>query len=299
MLEQGLATSRTGNHHCVNFWSVKSSSKNLIITQYLYVGIEELSTRSNRVGVFIPGIGIDYKLNDQLSVFTGIHRGFSPPNSSEESEAEKSVNYELGTRFSKSGWGGQAVLFFNDYSNLLGSDLAAAGGAGSNNLFNGGDVNARGLEFQLNYDVLSKYDTKWSLPLMVTYTFTDAEFRSSFESKFEGWGTVTEGDNLPYLAKNQFSFSAGLESNKLRINFSTKYMDEMRTVAGQGDILPGFKTDQYMVLDLSSEYSLSREVSLFGSIKNITNQSYIVARRPAGLRPGLPRSFTIGMKAQF
>ena len=259
----------------------------------------ELSTRSNRVGVFIPGIGIDYKLNDQLSVFTGIHRGFSPPNSSEESEAEKSVNYELGTRFSKSGWGCQAVLFFNDYSNLLGSDLAAAGGAGSNNLFNGGDVNARGLEFQLNYDVLSKYDTKWSLPLMVTYTFTDAEFRSSFESEFEGWGTVTEGDNLPYLAKNQLSFSAGLESNKLRINFSTKYMDEMRTVAGQGDILPGFKTDRYLVLDLSSEYSLSREVSLFGSIKNITNQSYIVARRPAGLRPGLPRSFTIGMKAQF
>lgn len=259
----------------------------------------ELSTRSNHVGVLIPGVGMDYKFNERISMFGGVHRGFSPPSSSEDTEAEKSINYELGTRFSKSGWAGQAVLFFNDYSNLLGSDLAAAGGAGSNNLFNGGDVNARGLEFQLNYDVLSKYDTKWSLPLMLTYTYTDAEFRNSFESEFEGWGSVTEGDNLPYLAKNQFSFSAGLESNKLSVNISTKYMDEMRTVAGQGDILPGFKTDQYMVLDLSSEYSISREVSLFGSIKNITDQSYIVARRPAGLRPGLPRSFTIGMKAQF
>ena len=35
---------------------------------------------------------------------------------------------------------GQAVLFFNDYSNLLGSDLAAAGGAGSGDLFNGGEI---------------------------------------------------------------------------------------------------------------------------------------------------------------
>ena len=73
----------------------------------------------------------------------------------------------------------------------------------------------------------------------------------------------------------------------------------MRTVAGQGEILNGFKTDSYLVLDMSSEYSLSREVSVFGSIKNMTDQSYIVARRPAGLRPGLPRAFTIGMKAQF
>ncbi len=259
----------------------------------------ELSIRNNHIGVLIPGMGIDYKFSEQLSAFSGIHRGFSPPSSREDTKAEKSINYELGTRFSKSGWAGQAVLFFNDYRNLLGSDLAAVGGAGSNDLFNGGEVNARGLELQLNYDVLSRYNTKWSLPLMLTYTYTDAEFRSSFESEFEGWGSVSEGDNLPYLAKNQLSFSAGLESDKLSINLSAKYMDEMRTVAGQGDILAGFKTDRYLVLDLSSEYFVSHEVSLFGSIKNITNQSYIVARRPAGLRPGLPRSFTIGMKAQF
>ncbi len=259
----------------------------------------DLSTRSNHVGVVIPGIGVNYQFNEQFSTFGGIHRGFSPPSSSEDTKAEKSINYELGTRFSWFGWSGQAVLFFNDYSNLLGSDLAAAGGAGSNDLFNGGDVNAMGLELQLNYDVLSKYETKWSLPLMLTYTYTDAEFRNSFESEFEGWGVVTEGDNLPYLAKNQFSLSAGLESDKLRVNLSTKYMDEMRTVAGHGDILPGFKTDQSLVFDLSTEYSISREVSLFGSIKNLTDQSYIVSRRPAGLRPGMPRSFTIGMKAQF
>ena len=125
----------------------------------------DLSVRENQVGIVIPGIGVDYKIKDQFSVFGGVHRGFSPPSSSEGSDAEKSVNYELGTRFGGSGLSGQVVLFFNDYSNLLGSDLAAAGGAGSNQQFNGGEVDATGLELQLNYDVLSKYDSRWSLPL--------------------------------------------------------------------------------------------------------------------------------------
>ena len=74
-------------------------------------------------------------------------------------------------------------------------------------------------------------------------------------------------------------------------------MDEMRTVAGQGDIINPFKTDRYYVIDVSSEYYVSREISLFGSVKNITDETYVVARRPAGLRPGLPRAFLIGIKA--
>ena len=36
----------------------------------------------------------------------------------------------------------QGVFFFNDYSNLLGADLAASGGEGTTDQFNGGAVNA-------------------------------------------------------------------------------------------------------------------------------------------------------------
>ncbi|MEQ9426500.1 MAG: TonB-dependent receptor [Cyclobacteriaceae bacterium] len=259
----------------------------------------DLSTRNNKTGVLIPGVGVDYKFNDFISGFAGIHKGFSPPSSSEEAKAEQSINYELGTRFNKSGLSGQLVVFMNDYDNLLGSDLAAAGGAGSNQQFNGGEVIAKGIEFQLTYDVFSKYQSGWSFPLSIAYTYTDAEFQSSFESSFEGWGTVTKGDNLPYLAKNQLSTSASIENKKFKFNVSGRYMDEMRTVAGQGEILDQFKTDSYYVIDVSSEYSVSRQVSLFGSIKNISNEAYIVARRPAGLRPGLPRAFLIGIKARL
>jgi len=114
-----------------------------------------LAERSNTVNVFIPGIGFDYRFTRYLSTFMGVHKGFAPPGSKENLKPEKSINYELGTRYAKNGLSGQAVLFFNDYSNLLGTDLEASGGDGTNEQFNAGAVKTKGLEFNVTYDLLS------------------------------------------------------------------------------------------------------------------------------------------------
>ena len=259
----------------------------------------DLSTRSNKVDVVIPGIGIDYKINSKWNSFLGIHKGFSPPGSKEGTEPEESVNYELGFRFQHKALYIQSVLFFNDYSNLLGSDLAASGGQGTTDQFNGGNVDVSGIEFELNYDLLSSANTPLSLPVGITYTLTEGVFQNSFESEFEGWGTVEEGDQLPYLPKHQLALFAGLESGKFRINLSTKYQSALRTVPGQGDIPLDESTDSQFVVDFSTNYTLHKNLTLFGSIRNLTNQVYNVARRPAGLRPGMPRSFIVGLKARF
>jgi len=260
----------------------------------------DLSERSNKVDVFIPGIGVDYQFNKYLSTFGGIHKGFSPPGSKEGTEPEKSVNYELGTRYAKNALSGEAVVFFNNYSNLLGTDLAAAGGAGTTDLFNGGKVQTKGLEFQLTYDLLSIYkQSPFSLPISIVYTYTNSTFQNDFESEFEGWGTVSAGDQFPYMANNQVTLVLGLDHHKFSINLSGRYMDEMRTAPGKGDIPENEKTDAYFILDGSASYNLHKNVSLFGNLTNITNQVYIVSRRPAGLRPGMPRAFNIGLKANF
>ncbi|MDH5474333.1 MAG: hypothetical protein OEX22_01430, partial [Cyclobacteriaceae bacterium] len=59
------------------------------------------------------------------------------------------------------------------------------------------------------------------------------------------------------------------------------------------------KIDSQMMIDVSSNVFVSRNITLFGSIRNVTNESFIVSRRPAGLRPGMPRNFQIGLKAVF
>ena len=90
----------------------------------------EASVRENQINVFIPGVGFNYSFSNSASVFGGVHKGFSPPGNAPGEKAERSVNYELGTRFNLGGVSGELIGFFNDYSNLLGSDLAANGGTG-------------------------------------------------------------------------------------------------------------------------------------------------------------------------
>lgn len=260
----------------------------------------DLSERSNTVDVIIPGIGIDYSFNKYLNTFAGIHKGFAPPGSKDETVPEESVNYELGVKYTKNALSGQAVLFFNDYSNLLGTDLAASGGGGTGDLFNGGEVQTKGFELQVTKDLLStNKKTAFSLPVSLVYTYTDATFQNDFNSDFEGWGEVTAGDQFPYMASNQFTFIVGLDHQLFSIDLSGRYMDEMRTEPGQGSIPSNEKTDSYFVIDASASYMLHKNVALFVNATNVSDQVYVVARRPAGLRPGMPRAFNVGVKATF
>ncbi len=259
-----------------------------------------LTKRNNKVSIFIPGIGIDYKFNPNLSSFIGIHKGFSPPGTKEELKPEESINYELGTRYSKKGISGQVVLFFNDYTNLLGTDLEAAGGGGTNEQFNGGTVKTKGLEFNLTYDILyATNNSAFNLPVSLVYSYTDARFQNSFESDFDGWGQVIAGDGLPYIAKNKFSFSMALEHRKFDFNISGRFADKMRTVPGQGPIPENEKTDAFFIIDSGATYYITTKLSVFVNGTNLTNKIYLAARRPAGLRPGLPRALNIGLKATF
>ena len=107
--------------------------------------IENLSTRENKVSVLIPGVGFNYTFSNNLSVFGGIHKGYSPPGSSDGQKAEESVNSELGIRFSTKKLNGEIIAYRNDYSNLLGNDLAATGGFGEMDPFNAGKALVNGL----------------------------------------------------------------------------------------------------------------------------------------------------------
>ena len=256
------------------------------------------SIRENKVEIFIPGMGFNYKFNNDLSLFGGVHKGFSPPGSEEGQKPEESINYELGTRFSYKGVQGEIVGFYNDYSNLLGSDLAATGGTGSLDLFNAGEVDVRGIELLLNYNVLAN-NTNFSLPVTVGYTFTDSEFLNSFGSDDGIWGTVTEGDEIPYIAKHQFNASIGLEHAKYSINLNGRYNGAFRTVSGNGSIPANQKVASAIVLDLSGRYKITPKLSATGNIINLLNNEYAVSRVPAGLRPGHPFGAYAGLEFQF
>lgn len=255
-----------------------------------------LTTKDNRVGVWIPGLGINYSVTKSLNTFAGIHKGFAPPGFDKDDKPEESINYELGARLVTSRLNTQAVFFYNNYSNLLGSDLAASGGGGTGDLFNAGKATVAGTELEIQYTFITG-SKSIGIPVSLAYTYTDGKFGSSFDPDTEDWNNVVKGDQIPYLAANQLTLNAGMQHRLFDINVSSKYVGVMRTTPGQGEIPPSEKLNGNFIVDLSTNIRLNKFLTAYGSISNVTNEVYAVARRPAGLRPGMPRSFTIGIKA--
>jgi Fe(3+) dicitrate transport protein len=253
----------------------------------------------NAVDVVIPGIGASYALDDGVNVFAGIHRGFGPPGpgAARETRPEESVNYELGIKLVRPWVDLQAVGFYSDYDNILGKATLAVGDPdGAGDLFNGGAVRVAGIELGLELDPAVALRFDYRLPIRVAYTLTRAEFLSSFESEFEPWGTVEAGDELPYLSEHQLYAEMGVARGRWAGRLAAHQTSAMRTRAGRGPIPQGSATDAFTVWSVSAEFAVTSWSTLFAGVENLTDEVYVVARRPAGARPGLPRTLSAGVR---
>ncbi len=264
----------------------------------------QLQENTNTVRVLIPGMGVSFLVTDHLSLISGIHKGFSPPSpgSSSETRAESSVNYEFGGRYNHSAMQVELIGFYSDYSNLLGSDLAAGGGTGTTAQFNAGSVEVYGLEATANIDLVELFNidsASFSLPLSANYTYTSASFLTSFESDFTPWGTVEAGDKIPFIPEHQFRSGITFNYKGFSTDLNTIYTPKMRTVAGSGPIDERNSTDSYLLFDLSTGFDLMQYVNLFINVRNLLDKTYIVSDRPSGVRPGLPRTLMAGMSLDF
>jgi len=256
---------------------------------------DALSTEVNAV---IPGLGVSYEARSDVTVFGGVHRGFAPPGpgAAQGTRVEESVNYEAGARLQRAAAHLEVVGFFNDYGNLLGRDSLASGGSGEGDLFNGGRARVSGLEASAQWNPAARLGWASALPVRVAYTFTQAEFRNSFESQFGPWGSVQFGDQLPYVPRHQLYASLETEHKAWRARLEGFLVGRMRTVAGQGAYVPAESTDSYAVLNLSGEYQVTDGAYVFAAIQNLTDSVHVVARHPAGVRPGLPRFVQAGVR---
>jgi Fe(3+) dicitrate transport protein len=281
----------------IRFETIDLLNKNYGINDENRTGVN-LLTRDNHVKVWLPGVGTNYRFNNYVSLFGGIHKGFAPPTNTPGTDAENSTNYEIGTRYNYKKFSGEFVVYFNDYKNLLGSDLAASGGSGTLDQFNAGEAHVKGIEFLINYQVL-KEESKFKLPITFGYTLTDTEFVNEFASTNGAWGTIEKGDEIPYISKHQFNASIALEHAKFELILGARYSGEFRTVAGQGSIPNENSVPSNTVVDFGSKYKFNKHFSVTGNINNLFDTTYLVSRVPAGLRPGMPFSASVGIAAQF
>ena len=254
--------------------------------------------RENRVSVWLPGLGVNFAMSETVQCFAGAHRGFIPPGSAPDTEPESSLNVEVGIRQSSRRWSGQLVAFHNTYDRLLGSDLNATGGSGTGDLFNGGSARTRGVECEAAVQ-LAEFSNGWVVPLRLTYTYTDARFTSDFESDFGPWSVVEAGDYLPYLAPHQGNAQVSIASDTWSTEFNFRYVAAMRTTAGALPMSAAEGTDEAMILDWVVRKSMRHGIQWHAGVNNVFDSVVVVARRPAGLRPGMPRLFRTGIRVAF
>jgi len=293
---------RTGN------WIITPGLRyeDIDLTQTSYVrapnGRERAPTGVTRTSVsaLTPGIGATWLLSDSFNMFASAHRGFNPPGPGSNADPEKSINGEAGLRWSHGELRTELAGFWNDYSNLVGTCTNSSGGnCVVGNQFDGGQARVRGIEASLGYDLGRANGWSLAVPVSLAYTRTDATFRSSFSSGFEEWGTVETGDELPYLPEQALNLQVGIEGERWRINLAGNYIDDMRTVASQGSLPAGQRTESAFVVDLAAYYNVTDQAELFTRVENLTDEAWIASRRPAGARPGQPRMTYVGLRVKF
>ena len=260
---------------------------------------ETPSQRKHSMDVVVPGIGIEYAINEFQTVSVGVHKGFAPPGpgtsgvTDKAVDPETSMNTEIGFKSNQGLNSLEFTLFTNSYDNLLGADTAASGG-GSDELFNGGAVDISGFELYLRRILVD--NGRIQMPLELSWTSTNSEFQESFDGF---WGEVSKGDELPYLPDTMIALNLGLNVDKLSANISMKKTSEMRTVAGSGRIAESNATDELTIIDLGLRYALQDNIRLSVGINNFMDDDGIAARRPYGARPTMPRSFSLGVDYTF
>lgn len=253
----------------------------------------------NENKVFIPGASILYNFNKAGAIFASVHKGFAPSGIKEGQKAENSWNYELGMRWNDNHLDAEVSGYINDYSNLLGADTNAVGGAtGQGDLYNAGAVLVKGVEAYLKYTINGK-DSDVNFPVSVNYTYFDSSFKNDYESKAEVYGKVKKGDKLPYIPTHMLTGELGANINKFSFSAVMKYRGDIRNKVGQGKILDKDLVPSVILLDAVVRYQMTPYANVFVTGQNLLNKKYLATLNPAGYRPGMPLFFSVGTSIKF
>jgi Fe(3+) dicitrate transport protein len=159
----------------------------------------------------IPGAGFSYIIGEGSSIFGGIHRGFGPPRvkdaisssgQSEELDAEKSWNMELGTRSRLNRHVSLELTgFWLDFSNQVIPVSESSGGQGvpgASGLTNGGATRHLGIESGLTIDSINLLSDDVRARFKGTFTWTNATFGEDRFVMSGGERVNVKGNKLPY-----------------------------------------------------------------------------------------------------
>jgi Fe(3+) dicitrate transport protein len=265
------------------------------IRNVLKANADDVMGRTGMITEWIPGIGTTYQLSDDTSLFAGVHRGFATPRFADalsstgvdqKLEAERSWNYELGTKTLIAGAQVNMTGFVYDYQNQI---INAAQSSGFDRTNAGKSLNY-GAELEVGKEwALSKETTVFS-SLAATYVRATQE-----QGEFKG-------NDLPYAPRYYGSATTGIRHNAFETALEWVYMGSMYvdTKNSEAEIANGLegKIESVSIFNLSGQYSF-KHFNVFATVKNLFDTTYIASRRPEGIFPGAPRQIQVGVQVKI
>lgn len=244
---------------------------------------------------WLPGVGATFDLTDSAQLYGGVYRAFSPASNGvaldgltdQQLDGERSTNFELGLRGKGGALSYEVAAFAMNFSNQV-----VTGNSDPNlSQSNAGKTEHRGMELMLAYELGGGF----SLDSNATWVPT-SEFKSGDNA----------GNRLPYAPKFIANLALNYQLEQLTAAISAHHRGEQYGDPTNRSDIPadaaggiwGGLMPSYTVLDVTAQYNLADNVSVFGAVKNLTDKRYITGLRQ-GIYVGPERSFELGVRYQF
>lgn len=264
--------------------------------------------KDNGVVTAIPGLGLSFRAMDDLTFFSGVHRGFAPPGTKVaitsdgdnlDLDAELSWNYEAGVRLAgRRPVSGEFTFFRMDFSNQV--ITAAESGGATTTLTNGGTTLHQGFESSVraHWDRVADLGN-WQLFTTVQHTYLPtARFTKN---------NLYSGNRLPYAPEQMVSVLTslrqfgGLNCQVEVSSIASQYADNEQTEEAWPDGTIGL-IPSYRIANFTIGYEFRHErwnLEPYFTVKNALNETYIASRAPQGIQPGMFRQINGGIRIHF
>lgn len=243
----------------------------------------------------LPGVGATYELTSTAQFYGGVYRAFSPATNGvaldglkdQDLDGERATNYELGLRGSTTKLNYEVAAFFMDFSNQV-----VTGNSDPNlSQSNAGKTEHLGMEFMLGYNL----GYGFSIDTNATWIPT-SEFKTG----------DNKGNRLPYAPKVLANFGLNYSYDNFSASFSAHHRGEQYGSPDNNTAIPtgaaggiwGGLLPAYTVLDLFAQYQIASNLTVLGSVKNLTDKRYIAGLRQ-GIYAGPERAFEVGVRFKF
>jgi Fe(3+) dicitrate transport protein len=258
---------------------------------------------SRSVHGVVPGLGAIYG-SKRAHLFGGMHLGFAPPRFAssvsvagvpQAVSAEKSLNWELGTRVAPATWlRSELTGFLSTYSNQVIASTSAEV-AEATALSDAGATTIYGLETGTTAQLATLAKVDAAIDVGVRYTFSRATFRYGRNA----------GNLLPYAPVHSLNANLDVElrsgwGGQIAVRFvGPQFSDEANTVAEDVTGRIG-RIDSYQVMDATVHYHHRPTGLTFRFTgKNLFDSDFVVARRPEGIFTGGYQQLLFGVRWQY